>query len=143
MKVEQIAIFLENKFGRLAEITSVLAENGINIRAMSLADTTDFGILRLIVNDTEKAIKVLKENAFTANKTDVVVVEVTDTPGELANVLNIIKNAKINIEYMYAFSQKNGKRGLIIFRFDELDAAIETLTGAGIKILPGSEVYAI
>jgi len=143
MKVEQIAIFLENRSGRLAEITGILAGKGINIRAMSLADTSDFGILRLIVNDTENARKVLKENGFTVGSTNVVVAEVQDKPGGLANVLQIIKKADLNIEYMYAFTQKSGETGLIIFRFEKIDAAIDVLVKAGIRLLSGEEVYAI
>jgi hypothetical protein len=143
MKVEQIAIFLENKSGRLAEITSILAQKGINIRAMSLADTADFGILRLIVNDTESACKALKEEGFTIGKTHVVVIEVPDQPGGLAGVLKQIKDGGLNVEYMYAFTQRSGETGIIIFRFDELDAAIETLNKAGVRILSGEEVYAI
>lgn len=143
MKVEQIAIFLENRSGRLAEITGILAEKGINIRAMSLADTSDFGILRLIVNDTESARRVLKEKGFTVGTTEVVVVEVKDKPGGLANVLQIIKKADLNIEYMYAFTQKSGETGLIIFRFEKIDTAVDILVKAGIRLLSGEEVYAI
>lgn len=106
MKVEQISIFLENKSGRLADVAGVLAESGINIRALSLADTTDFGILRLIVNDTEKAKQVLKSNGFTVGKTEVIAVEVADRPGGLAEILTIVKDEGINVEYMYAFVQK-------------------------------------
>ena len=143
MKVEQIAIFLENKSGRMADITSIMAQNGINIRAMSLADTADFGILRLIVNDTDKARAVLKDNGFTVGTTDVVVTEVDDKPGGLANVLQVLKEGDINIEYMYAFTQKSGGTGLIIFRFDEVERAIDILAKAGIRLLSGDEVYAI
>ncbi len=139
MKVKQIAVFLENKSGRMAEITGVLAKNGINIRAMSLADTADFGILRLIVNDTESARNVLKENGFTVGTTEVLVIEVMDKPG----VLQIISENKLNIEYMYAFTQKSGETGLIIFRFDEIDKAMDTLKKAGCHLLTGEEVYAI
>ena len=143
MKVEQIAIFLENKSGRMAEITAILAQNGINIRAMSLADTADFGILRIIVNDTASAQQILKENGFTVGITEVIVAEVNDKPGGLAKVLQIIKESKLNIEYMYAFTQKSGETGLIIFRFDELDAAIATLLKANVRLLSGDEVYSI
>ena len=143
MKVEQIAIFLENKSGRMAEITSILAQNGINIRAMSLADTADFGILRLIVNDTDNAKQVLKDNGFTVGTTAVIVAEVQDKPGGLAEVLQVIKDGDLNIEYMYAFTQKSGDTGLIIFRFDELDDAINTLMKAGVRLLSGDEVYSI
>lgn len=143
MKVKQIAIFLENKSGRLAEITSILAEKGINIRAMSLADTADFGILRLIVNDTESARTVLKEKGFTVGTTEVIVVEVADKPGGLAGVLQTLKKHDINIEYMYAFTQKSGETGLIIFRFEKIDEAIATLAASGVRLLSGEEVYAI
>src|SRR5512135_348784 len=143
MKVEQISIFLENKSGRLAEVATVLAGAGINIRALSLADTTDFGILRLIVNDTEKAKGVLKDNGFTVGKTEVLAIEVPDRPGGLATILDIMKNNGINVEYMYAFVQKTGGNAVIIFRFDELEKAIATLQKGGITILKGEEVYAL
>ena len=143
MKVEQIAIFLENKEGRLAEITEILAENGINIRALSLADTADFGILRLIVNDIDKALDVLKENGFTVGKTEVLVLEVPDRPGGLASALKSIKEANLNVEYMYAFSKKSGESGLIIFRFDDPDKAYGALRDSGMRILSGEEVYAL
>jgi hypothetical protein len=143
MKVEQISIFLENKSGRLADVAGVLARAAINIRALSLADTTDFGILRLIVNDTEKAKQVLKDNGFTVGKTEVIAVEVLDRPGGLADILNIVKNNGINVEYMYAFVQKSGGNAIIIFRFDELEKAIDTLQKGGIRILKGEEVYAL
>lgn len=143
MKVEQISIFLENKSGRLAEVTGLLADAGINIRALSLADTADFGILRLIVSDTEKAKKVLKENGFTVGKTEVVAIEVPDRPGGLAGILNAIKGEGINVEYMYAFVQKSGEDAIIIFRFDELEKAISVLLKGGVRILKGEEVYAL
>jgi hypothetical protein len=143
MKVEQISVFLENKSGRLAEVAGILAGAGVNIRALSLADTTDFGILRLIVNDTEEAKKVLKENGFTVGKTEVLAVEVPDRPGGLANILNAMRDAGINVEYMYAFVQRSGGNAIIIFRFDELDKAISAMQKAGISILKGEDVYAL
>ena len=143
MNVEQIAVFLENKTGRLAEITGVLAESGINIRALSLADTADFGILRIIVNDTPKAQEVLKAKGFTVGRTEVLVIEVPDRPGGLASVLSVVKEADLNIEYMYAFPLKVGETGLIIFRFDELATAINVMQKAGVRILSGEEMDAI
>lgn len=143
MKVEQISIFLENKSGRLAEVAEVLAGAGLNVRALSLADTADFGILRIIVNDTEKAKQVLKENGFTVGKTEVVAIEVPDRPGGLAGILNALKGAGINVEYMYAFVQKSGENAIIIFRFDEVENAISALQKAGIRILRGEEVYSL
>lgn len=143
MRVEQISVFLENKSGRLAEVTDVLAKAGINIRALSLADTADFGILRLIVNDTERAKQVLKDNGFTVGKTEVIAVEVPDRPGGLAGILNVLKERGVNVEYMYAFVQKSKENAIIIFRFDEIEKAIEGLTTAGVKILKGEDVYAL
>jgi len=143
MKVEQISIFLENKSGRLADVTEVLAKAGINIRALSLADTADFGILRLIVNDTEKAKQVLKDNSFTVGKTEVVAIVIPDRPGGLAGILNALKGGGINVEYMYAFVQKSGENAIIIFRFDEIEKAIVALQKAGIRILKGEEVHSL
>jgi len=143
MKVEQISIFIENKSGRLAEITRILGEAGINIRALSLADTSDFGILRLIVNDVESAKSVLKEQGFTVNKTEVIAVEVPDRPGGLSAILQMLDAARINVEYMYAFVERCGGNAVIIFRFDEIDKAIATLTSNGINILEGERLYSM
>jgi|SRR6185369_9665909 len=143
MKVEQISIFIENKSGRLAEITRILGEAGINIRALSLADTSDFGILRLIVNEVEKAKVVLKEKGFTVNKTEVIAVEVPDRPGGLAAILQALDADRINVEYMYAFVERCGGNAVIIFRFDENDKAISTLTKNSINVLEGERLYSM
>ena len=143
MRVEQIAVFLENKSGRLAEITSILAEKNINIRALSVADTADFGILRLIVDDVESAKSILKENEFTVAKTDVVAVEVADEIGGLAAVLKTIDASAINVEYMYAFVNKSGDNAVLIFRFDEMDKAIKDLQNEGFTILTDAQVRAL
>jgi hypothetical protein len=143
MKVEQISIFLENRAGRLSEVTRVLTEADINIRALSLADTSDFGILRLIVSDYEKAKKVLKEAGFTVGRTTVVAVEVTDKPGGLHAILKLLSGRGINVEYMYAFVQQSGKNAVLIFRFDKIDQAIEVLTENNMKVIPGEELYKI
>jgi hypothetical protein len=143
MKVEQISIFLENKSGRLAEVAGVLAAAGVNIRALSLADTTDFGILRLIVDQNDRAKQALKESGFTVGKTEVIAVEVPDRPGGLAQILRTLDAATINVEYMYAFVQRSGDNAILIFRFDELDKAIQVLTQGGIRVLKGQEVYAL
>jgi hypothetical protein len=143
MKVEQISIFLENKSGRLAEVTGTLAKAGVNIRALSLADTADFGILRLIVNNTDRAKQVMKENGFTVAKTEVVALEVPDSPGGLAGILSTLDKAGINVEYMYAFVQHSGNNAIIIFRFDELDKATRILIDAGVRVLKAEEVYAL
>ncbi|HSB51969.1 MAG TPA: ACT domain-containing protein [Dissulfurispiraceae bacterium] len=143
MKVEQISAFIENKSGRLAEVAGILAEAEINIRALALAETSDFGILRLIVNDTEKARQALKDAGFTVSKTEVVAVEVPDRPGGLAIILNTIRDAGINVEYMYAFVEKSGENAIVIFRFDEIGKAVATLREAGIRILTGEEIYSL
>lgn len=143
MKVEQIAIFLENKSGRLSEITGVLADNNINIRSLSLADTADFGILRLIVDKVEEAERVLKEGGFTVGKTNVIAVEVPDRVGGLASVLKILEKAQLNVEYMYAFVNKSGENAVMIFRFEETDEAIKILQDAGITILSGAQICAL
>ena len=141
MKVEQISIFIENKSGRLAEITRILGEAGINIRALSLADTSDFGILRLIVNDGAKANSVLKEHGFTVNMTEVVAVEVPDRPGGLSAILQTLDREAINVEYMYAFVERCGGNAVIIFRFDETDKAIIALKSQQFNMLDGSRLY--
>ena len=143
MKVEQISIFLENKSGRLAEVTGVLARAGVNIRALSLADTADFGILRLIVNDTEKAKQAMKESGFTVAKTEVVALEVPDKPGGLAGILATLDKAAINVEYMYAFVQHSGANAIIIFRFDDPDKAGRILQDAGVRVLESGEVCSL
>ena len=143
MKVEQISVFLENKPGALTDVTRILGEGGINIRALSLADTKDFGILRLIVNDSEKAKAVLGARGFTVRKTEVVAVEVPDRPGGLADILKCLSDSRINVEYLYAFVQQSGSNAIIIFRFDETDRAIEVLSKNGVKILEGKKVYAL
>ncbi|PTN35021.1 ACT domain-containing protein [Desulfonatronum sp. SC1] len=141
MKVEQISIFLENRAGRLTDVTRVLSQAKVNIRALSLADTSDFGILRLIVTDHERAKQVLKENGFTVGRTSVVAVEVADRPGGLHSILELLSNNQINVEYMYAFVQQTGKDAVMIFRFDRTDQAIELLQNSKIRIIPGDELY--
>lgn len=141
MKVEQISIFIENKSGRLAEITRILGIAEINIRALSLADTTDFGILRLIVNDATKASSTLKENGFTVSKTEVVAVEVPDRPGGLYAILQVLDKEAINVEYMYAFVERSGGNAVIIFRFDETDKALAVLKSQNFNILKGNQLY--
>ncbi|MFW9603887.1 MAG: ACT domain-containing protein [Trichlorobacter sp.] len=143
MNVEQLSIFIENKSGRLAEITNVLGAASVNIRALSLADTSDFGILRLIVDRVEQAQQVLKEKGFTVSKTEVVAVEVPDQPGGLSKILQILDSEAINVEYMYAFVERCGGNAVIIFRFDETDKAIRALSDGQIAVLDGARLYAL
>ncbi|OQX18261.1 MAG: amino acid-binding protein [Desulfobulbaceae bacterium A2] len=141
MQVEQLAVFLENKSGRLAEITHILADKNINIRALSVADTADFGILRLIVDRVDEAKLALKEGGFTVGKTQVVAVEVPDRPGGLAGVLHVVEDAGLNVEYMYAFVNGSGAgQAILIFRFDSMLRGIEALRKAGIRIVSDSEI---
>lgn len=140
MIVEQISVFLENKAGRLMEVTKTLSEAHINIRALSLADTSDFGILRLIVDDTDRAQSVLKEKGFTIGKTGVVAVEVDDQPGGLQAILEVFQNAGVNVEYMYAFVQKNSENATLIFRLDRTETALEELKNHNIKVLTIAKV---
>ena len=139
MKIEQLSIFLENKAGRLAEVTDVLATAHINIRALSLADTSDFGILRLIVNDHEAAKNALKAAGFTVGLTSVVAVEVPHSPGGLNSILQMLGQKGINVEYMYAFLQK-GDNAVLIFRFNHLDSALDILKEAGVPIMSADQV---
>ena len=137
MQAEQISIFIENKAGRLSDVTGILAKAEINIRALAVADTSDFGVLRLIVDDNAKAEEALKNSGFTVRKTRVVAVKVDDNPGGLHNILNILKNANINVEYMYAFIQQSGDKAIMIFRFDQTEEAIKVLMDKGVTVIDG------
>jgi len=143
MKIKQISIFLENKQGRLAAVTKLLAEEGVNIRALSIADTSDFGILRLIVNEPDKAYKVLKEQGFTVSMTEVIGVAMSDEPGGLAGVMEILEKRQVNIEYLYAFVGSAYEDALVIFRVENIDDAIKVLQEKGVNILKGEEIYAL
>jgi hypothetical protein len=136
--IDQISVFLENETGGLADVADVLARSAVDIRALSLADESDFGILRLIVKDTERATGALKDAGFTVRKTPVVAVEVPDRPGGLAATLHALRG--IDVEYMYAFVRKSGEHALVVFRFEDTARAVETLRKAGAKILDAREV---
>ncbi len=135
MKIKQISVFLENKIGRLAEVTKLLADAGINIRTLSLAETAEFGILRLIVNDPGTCLKVLKDHNFVAQETDVIAVEVLDKPGGLNRILEIFHKKDINIEYMYAFVEKKVDNAIVVFRIDNARKAIAVLQDHNIAIV--------
>lgn len=124
-------------------MTKTLAENQINIRALSLADTSDFGILRLIVTDNEKAKDALKAKGFTVGRTNVVAAEVGDTPGGLHTILEMLNAGGVNVEYMYAFVTQSGRNAILIFRFDRTDQAIEVLQKNSVRILSGDELYSL
>lgn len=141
MQVPQISIFLENKVGRMAEVCEVLAANEINIIALSVADTSEFGILRLIVNKPDAAYEALKEAGFTAITNFVVAVEVEDRPGGLAHVLRVLVDAKVNVEYMYAFVERATGRAALIFRFEREADAIRALQASGVNILQKIDIF--
>ena len=141
MKGEQISVFLENTPGGLEHVTRVLKDEDINIRALSLADTSDFGILRLIVNDTGSAERALQSEGFTVRRSDVVAVEIPDRPGGLHSISKVLTEKNINIEYTYAFVERSGENAIIIFRFDDIDTGIDVLLKNGFTVLPGEKVY--
>ncbi len=140
MFAEQISVFIENKEGRLAEVTAILRNAEVNIRALSLADTTDFGVLRLIVNNNQKAEKALKKEGFTVGITQVLAVEVKDEPGGLNEILDPLWENEVNVEYMYAFANPQCRNAIMIFRFDDLDKALKLLEEKNIKVINSSEI---
>ncbi|RKY60785.1 MAG: amino acid-binding protein [Candidatus Latescibacterota bacterium] len=141
MTAKQLSIFLENRSGRLHEVTEVLGQAGINIRALSLADTSDFGILRLIVDKPDEAYRKLRDAGFTVRETDVLAVEVSDQPGGLARVLEIFKDGGINVEYMYAFVEKSGENAVVIFRTEDIKRSSELLQAHGVPQIEGEKLY--
>ncbi|MGD0154284.1 MAG: ACT domain-containing protein [Thermacetogeniaceae bacterium] len=143
MPIKQISIFLENKCGRLSSVTRAIGDQGINIRAFSIADTTDFGVLRLIVNRPDETFKTLQEAGFAVSMTDVLAVEIPDHPGGLAGVLELMQDAGVNIEYMYAFSAKVSKDALAVFRVENSQIAERLIAQKGIRVLSGEEVYSL
>lgn len=143
MKVEQISVFLENKSGRLGDVTRTLAGNEVNIRALSIADTADYGLLRLIVDHPERATEVLTGEGFTVTATEVLAIEVPDRPGGLAGIIDILASKGLNIDYMYAFVGSSGENAIVIFRTEPVDKAIEALKEGGARILTGDELHAL
>ena len=141
MKVRQISIFLENRSGRLASVLKEVGRAGVNIRALSLADTSDFGILRLIVDDVEACVKALKDTGHTVSTTEVLAVEVPDHPGGLSGILDVLSAANLNVEYMYAFVSRATEKAVVVFRFEKVDAAIAALQKAGVSVLEAEKVY--
>ncbi len=140
MKITQISVFLENRKGRLFEVCSLLGANDINIRALTIAETESFGVLRIVVDKSDSAVKFLKANGFVANVTDVVAVEVGDKPGGLAAVLKVFAENNVNVEYMYGFVEKSGDKALLVFRFEDTDRAQKILADHSIKVVTESEI---
>lgn len=133
MTTTQLSIFLENKTGRLNDVTKVLSKAGVNMRAFSVADNSDFGILRLLVDDTEKAKQVLKENGFAVSTTDVIALNISNTVGMLDKILDQLAQAKVYIEYMYAFS--DGEKASVAIKPDDMNAALDTLSKNGVEMI--------
>ena len=143
MAIKQLSIFVENKEGKLADITEMLTESKIDIRAMSIADTKDFGILRLIVSDARKAAMVLSENDCVVHVTDVIGVAVEDQPGGLAKVVRLLSDNKINIEYMYAFITVSKKYAYVVFRVADNEKATALLESKGIRIVTEEDITSL
>jgi len=140
MKLNQLSVFLENKPGRLSVPCKKLAEGGFNITTLSLADTHQFGIMRLILPDWEKAKQTLEEAGMVVNVTEVVAIQVEDRPGGLAKILEVVEEARMNVEYMYAFTFRRGDKAVLVFRFEDPDAAVELLKSKGIDVLSEVEL---
>ncbi len=143
MLVSQISVFVENKQGSLSTVTGILANAGIDIRAFSVADTTDFGILRLIVNDPDKAQDVLRENGIAVTKTSVLAVALNDMPGAMHSVLELLSQHNISIEYGYAFISRRKETAYVLVRVNEIERAAEILKNNGMTLASADEVYAL
>ena len=141
MKVKQISVFLENKKGRLYEAVDSLAKANLNIRALSIADTSEFGILRLIVPEPDKAKKVLEKNGFTVRENNVIAVGVSDQPGGLSDALKVLNEAQINVEYLYAFVEKKAAKAVVVMRTENIDESVRALKQGGITVLSSEELY--
>lgn len=141
MTIKQLSVFVENRPGRLSAITRLFGNNGIDIRAMSIADTKDFGILRLIVNDPDKALEVLKANDFSVTITNVIAIGIDDVPGGLAGAMETLYENNVSVEYMYAFISKTENTAYVIFRVENNENAALALKEKGYKILTSEEIY--
>ncbi len=140
MKLTQISVFLENRKGRLYDVCRLLGEHGISIRALNIAEATDFGVLRMVVDKPDAAKKALHDNRFVANLTDVVAVEISDKPGGLADVLHLLTKEDLNVEYMYAFVEKRSDKALVVFRFDDTEKALRLLAAHHINVVSQGEL---
>lgn len=141
MKLKQLSVFLENKPGALSAPCRLLAKAGINIRTFALADTREFGILRLIVEDSDQALRLLQRNGFAVKITEVVALEVADEPGGLAAILDALDGTGINVEYAYAFTAKQGGHGLLLFRFSDPDEAVKRLEARKISTVSSEDLF--
>ena len=140
MKIHQLSVFVENSPGHLRAPCQALADAGINLMTLSLADTEHYGILRLIIRDWQRAKAVLEAAGFSVNVSEVVAVEVSDRPGGLAEVLKAIEQAEINVEYMYAFAEKRDDKAVLVFRFENADAAVQALRSCEVPVIDDIEL---
>ena len=143
MSVKQISVFLENAKGRLAEVTRTLSHEKINIRALSLADTSDFGVLRIIVDNPDRAVSALKARGFVAQVTEVIAVEVEDKPGGLAHILEVLDQDNVNVEYMYAYVEKSRDNAVVICKIDDRERALQVLQKNGIPTIGAEGLKAL
>ena len=140
MAIKQLTVFVPNKKGAMVEVTDILAKNSINLRALSIAETEDFGILRLIVNDETGAEKVLQDNGYLIKVVDVVGVKIGDEPGKLTAALDVLDKSDINVEYLYAFMARTEKHAYVVFRVENNELAETALVGAGFKLITEADV---
>ena len=140
MAIKQLTVFVQNKKGTVVEVTDILSKNNINLRALSIAETQDFGILRLIVNDEVAAEKVLAENGYVIKVIDVVGVKIGDAPGKLTEALAVLDKADINVEYMYAFMARTEKHAYVVLRVEDNAVAENALVGAGFKMISDADI---
>lgn len=139
MAIKQLSVFVENKQGKLSDVIKAIAKADINIRALSIADTQDFGILRMIVSDTDKALDILKDDMI-ASKTDVIAVKMNDKEGALGDILAVLEEAAINVDYAYAFTGSKELAAYVVFRVDDTKAAEDILSGKGIEIASEEDI---
>ncbi len=142
-EIKQISLFVENKPGRMAKVSKTLSDAGVNIRALTIAEAGDFGVIRMVVDDPEKGYTVLKDNGFTVSTTDVLAVEMKDTPGGLYEIVNALGESGVNVDYAYAFVTAKAERAMLILRVDDLAKARAALGGKGVKIATKEEIQAI
>ena len=140
MAIKQLTIFIQNKKGTVVSVTDILSKNNVNLRALSIAETQDFGILRLIVNDEATAEKILKEEGYLIKITDVIGVKISDEPGRLSEALQVLDENKINMEYLYAFMVRTEKHAYMVIRVEDNDAAEKALINAGFKIVTEADI---
>jgi hypothetical protein len=140
MRIKQISVFLENRQGRLYDVCSLLGANDINIRALTIAETESFGVLRIVVDKSDAAIRLLRDNQFVANFTDVIAIEVPDQPGGLASILKVLAENDVNIEYMYGFVEKFSDKALLVMRFEDTDFAQHILAKHNVRVVAKKDI---